>query len=174
MRPLAFRLARRDLKGGLGGLGLLWLCLAVAVAGVASVTSLASSVDAAIASQGRSLIGGDLMLTVAQREVTPAERAAISKLGASARSVGTRAMLVAPGGTMLAELTGADAAWPLAGTLDLAPGGRRPRGAEVAIGRAAADRLGLDRGDRLRIGRAIFTVSAIISSVRRDMYSRFE
>ena len=168
MRPLAFRLARRDLKGGLGGLGLLWLCLAVAVAGVASVTSLASSVDAAIASQGRSLIGGDLMLTVAQREVTPAERAAISKLGTSARSVGTRAMLVAPQGTMLAELTGADGAWPLAGKLILAEGGRRPRGAEVAIGRAAAERLGLARGERVRIGRAIFTVSAIIEKLPRD------
>ena len=108
------------------------------------------------------------MLTVAQREVTAAERAAIARLGTSARSVGTRAMLVAPGGTMLAELTGADAAWPLAGTLDLAPGGRRPRGAEVAIGRAAADRLGLDRGDRLRIGRAEFRVSAIIEKLPRD------
>jgi putative ABC transport system permease protein len=65
---LPIRLALRDLRGGLSGLGLLWLCLAVAIAGLASVTSLASSVDSAIAANGRQLLGGDLMLSVAQRE----------------------------------------------------------------------------------------------------------
>ncbi|MDQ3078053.1 MAG: ABC transporter permease, partial [Pseudomonadota bacterium] len=155
---LAFRLARRDLKGGLGGLGLLWLCLAVALAGLASVTSLASSIDGAIAAQGRTLVGGDLLLSVAQRQPSVAEISVIEGLGPSARSVGTRAMLVAPDGeSMLAELTGADAAWPLTGKLVLAPGGWRPNAEEVAIGRAAAERLALRQGDRLRIGRADFT-----------------
>ena len=60
----ALRLARRDLKGGLGGLGLLWLCLAIAIAGLSSVTSLASSIDRAIAAEGRALLGGDLVLSV--------------------------------------------------------------------------------------------------------------
>ena len=67
---LIFRLALRDLKGGLKGLGLLWICLAVAIAGLASVTSLASSVDSAIAASGRERLGGDLMLSVAQRDAT--------------------------------------------------------------------------------------------------------
>ena len=58
----AFRLAIRDLRGGLSGLGLLWLCLAIATAGLASVTSLASSIDSAIAANGRQLLGGDLLL----------------------------------------------------------------------------------------------------------------
>lgn len=163
---LAFRLALRDLKGGLGGLGLLWLCLAVAVAGLASVTSLASSVDGAIAAQGRTLIGGDLVLTIAQREASGEERAAIEALGPHAKSIGTRAMLVAPGErSMLIELVGADSAWPLAGTLKLAPGGKRPSGSEIAIGRAAAERLALKPGDRVRVGRAELTVSAIVESM---------
>ena len=163
------RLARRDLKGGLGGLGLLWLCLAVAVAGLASVTSLASSIDTAIAGQGRRLIGGDLMLSVAQRSATIEEQRAIDALGKNSRATGTRAMLVAPGGaSMLVELTGADAAWPLAGALKLAPGGTRPRGAEVAIGAAAAERLRLKRGDSVRLGRGAFRISAIIEAMPRD------
>ena len=167
---LALRLARRDLTGGLGGLELLWLCLALAIAGLASVTSLASSVDRAIAAEGATLIGGDLMLSVAQREANADEISAIRALGRSAKSVGTRAMLVAPGGeSMLAELTGADAAWPLAGRLVLAPGGRRPGSAsEVAIGRAAAERLSLGVGNRLRLGSAEFTVSGIIESMPRE------
>lgn len=163
---LALNLARRDLKGGLGGLGLLWLCLAVAIAGLASVTSLASSVDGAIAAQGRTLIGGDLVLTVAQREASDEELAAIEALGPHAKSAGTRAMLVAPGErSMLIELVGADSAWPLAGQLKLAPGGRRPSGSEIAIGRAAAERLTLKPGDKVRVGRAELTVSSIVESM---------
>jgi putative ABC transport system permease protein len=77
----ALRLALRDLRGGLSGLGLLWLCLAVAVAGLAAVTSLASSIDRSISANGRALLGGDLLLSVAQRDAGNDERAAIDALG---------------------------------------------------------------------------------------------
>ena len=56
MSSLAFRLARRDLKGGLGGRGLLWLCLAVAVAGVASVAALVVGSVLLVALLGRALL----------------------------------------------------------------------------------------------------------------------
>ena len=162
----ALGLAWRDLRGGLSGLGLLWLCLAIAVAGLASVTSLASSIDSAIAANGRQLLGGDLMLSVAQREATADEEAAMDALGRSSKSVTTRAMLVAPGGrTMLSELSGVDSGWPLAGKLDLASGGRRPRGAEVAVGREIAERLGVGTGDNIRIGRASYRITAIIEKM---------
>ena len=162
----ALRLAIRDLRGGLSGLGLLWLCLAIAIAGLASVTSLASSIDTAIAANGRQLLGGDLMLSVAQRDATPDEQAAMDALGRSSKSVTTRAMLVAPGGgSMLTELSGIDSAWPLAGRLDLAQGGRRPKGAEIAIGREAAERLGVRVGDSLRVGGTSYDVSAVIEKM---------
>jgi len=162
----AFRLAIRDLRGGLSGLGLLWLCLAIATAGLALVTSLASSIDTAIAANGRQLLGGDLLLSVAQRDASPEERAAIDALGRSSKSVTTRAMLVTPDGqSLLAELSGIDSAWPLAGELQLAPGGRRPRGAEIAIGREAAERLGVKAGESLRVGAAPFRISSIIEKM---------
>ena len=160
----ALSLARRDLKGGLGGLGLLWLCLAIAIAGLSSVTSLASSIDRAIAAEGRALIGGDLMLSVSQRDASTDERAAIDALGRSSRSVGTRGMVVAASGeSVLVELTGADAAFPLAGKLDLV--GTRPGVGEIAIGRAAAERLGVKRGDRVTLGQAPLRVSAIVDKM---------
>ena len=156
----------RDLRGGLSGLGLLWLCLAIAIAGLASVTSLASSIDSAIAANGRQLLGGDLMLSVAQRDATPGEKSAMDALGRSSKSVTTRAMLVASDGrSMLTELSGIDSAWPLAGRLDLAPGGRRPKGAEIAIGREAADRLGAKVGEQLRVGGVTYRISAIIEKM---------
>ena len=162
----ALRLALRDLRGGLRGLGLLWLCLAIAVSAIASVLSLASSIDQAIAANGRHLLGGDLALSVAQREATEEERAELAKLGRVARTTTTRATLVAPDGrTQLAELSGVDSAWPLAGRLDLQPGGRRPSGREVALGAELAERLGVRAGDRVRIGYADFRVSGIIDSM---------
>ncbi len=162
----AWRLARRDLRGGLGGLGLLWLCLAIAVAAIASVTSIASSIDSAIASNGRNLIGGDLIVRSAQHDASPRELAALTAQGRASKSVTLRAMAVAPGGKIgLAELSSIDAAWPLAGRLDLAPGGTRPTGREVAVGRELAERLDLKRGSAVRVGYARFTVSGIIDKM---------
>jgi putative ABC transport system permease protein len=162
----ALRLALRDLRGGLSGLGLLWLCLAVAVAGLASVTSLASSIDSAIAANGRQLLGGDLMLSVAQREATAEEKAVMNSLGRSSKGITTRAMLVGPGGrSMLTELSGVDSRWPLAGRLELAPAGHRPEGMEIAIGRDVADRLGVTTGDNIRVGGTTFRISAIIDKM---------
>jgi putative ABC transport system permease protein len=144
-------------------LGLLWLCLAVAIAGLASVTSLASSVDHAIAANGRELLGGDLMLSVAQRDASAEERSAIDALGRSSKSVTTRAMLVAPDGrSLLAELSGVDTRWRLAGDVDWGPGSKRPAGAEVAIGREIAERLDLHRGQQLRIGKSSYRISAVM------------
>jgi len=161
---LPFLLALRDLRGGLSGLGLLWLCLAVAIAGLASVTSLASSVDRAIADNGRQLLGGDMMVTLSQRAANGDELAAIDALGRSSKSTTTRSMLVAPDGrSILSELSGVDSAWPLAGKLELAPGGKRPKGAEIAVGREIAERLDLRAGDQLRVGRSSYRISGVIN-----------
>jgi putative ABC transport system permease protein len=160
---LAIRLALRDLRGGLSGLGLLWLCLMVAIAGLASVTSLASSIDRAIADNGRAMLGGDLMLSVAQREATPDEKQAIERLGRSSKSVTTRSKLVSPAGaTQLVELTGVDSNWRLAGEVDWGPGGRRPAGQEVGVGHEIAERLDLRLGQQVRFGRANYRIVSII------------
>ena len=160
---LAFSLALRDLRGGLKGLGLLWICLAVAIAGLASVTSLASSIDSAIAASGRDLLGGDLMLSVAQRDATAEERRAIERLGRASKSVSTRSMLLAADGRpQLVELTGVDANWRLAGTVDWGPGGRRPVQAQVAIGREIAERLDLRLGQQVRLGGASYRIVSIL------------
>lgn len=161
----AFRLAWRDLRGGLRGLGLMWLCLAIAVAAIASVLSLGSSIDRAIAGQGRRLLGGDLALSVAQRPASPRERSALAALGPMSVTTTVRATVVGQDGrTQLAELSGVDAAWPLAGELRLASG-RRPSGNQVALGGDLAKRLGLRVGDSVRIGYGAFRVSGVIESM---------
>ena len=160
----ALRLALRDLRGGLRGLGLLWLCLAISVAAIASVLSLASSIDRAISSHGHELLGGDLALTVAQRTAKADELAALQALGPVSKTVTLRATIVAPGGrTQLAELSGVDSSWPLAGQLNLTTG-KPPSGQTVALGADLAERLAIRAGDRVRIGYGEFRVSGIIDS----------
>ena len=162
----AFRLARRDLRGGLGGLGLLWLCLAIAVAAIASVTSLNSSIDSAIAGNGRDMIGGDLVVRSAQREASADELAVLRTLGRVSASITARSMVIGPKGDVaLAELSSIDDAWPLAGALALASGGERPHGRSAVIGRELADKLGVARGGSVRIGYAQFAVAGIVEKM---------
>ena len=161
----AFRLALRDLRRGGRGLLLLAICLFLGTAALAGIGSLSASMLAALDAQGRTILGGDIEMRVSQRSATVAESAAFADMGPLSATIGMRAMAdpghgIAPA---LVSLRGVDAAWPLVGRLRLAPGGHRPRGREVVVAPALADRLGLHVGSPLRIGAARFTVSGIIA-----------
>ena len=162
---LAGRLAWRDLRRGGRGLLLLALGLFLGTAALAGIGSLSASILAALDGRGRAMLGGDLELTVSQRRATVEEAAAFAAAGRVAEVVSTRAMADAGRGPVLVELRGVDDAWPLVGRLRLAPGARRdrPRGADVAIAPALAERLGVRVGDPLRVGRATLTVIGLIA-----------
>ncbi|WP_156680229.1 ABC transporter permease [Sphingomonas profundi] len=167
-RGVALRLALRELRGGLSGLRLLALCLFLGVAAIAGVGSLSASILGALEEQGRVLLGGDLQFQVVQRFATPAERAAFDAAGRTSETVRMRAMASRLDGaeSVLAELKGVDAAYPLYGKLALAPGAlaARPRGTDVAIGPALAERLRVRVGDRIRIGEASLRVIGLIAN----------
>ena len=107
---LAWTLARRELRGGLSGLRLLFVCLLLGVTALAGVGSLSASLGAALSSQGRAILGGDLAFTAAQREADPTERAAMDRLGATSAVVTMRAMATRTDGadSLLVELKGVD------------------------------------------------------------------
>ena len=162
---IAWRLALRDLRRGGRGLLLLALCLFLGTAALAGIGSLAASMIAALDANGRTMLGGDLEMTVSQRRATVEERAAFAKAGRVAETVSMRAMADAGGSTALVDLRGVDDAWPLVGRFRLAPGALapRPHGRAVAIAPALADRLGVGVGDRIRIGTATLRVIGIIA-----------
>nr|WP_255554603.1 FtsX-like permease family protein [Sphingomicrobium sp. B8] len=156
-------LARRDLRGGLGGLGLLWACLLLSVAGLAAVLSLTAAMDKAIGDNQRAILGGDLLLSIANREATEEELAAMRDIGPVSHMVETRGMLNAPDGTALAELRSIDENWPLAGEVTF--DGERPEGLSIAIDPLLSDRLLLEVGDTARLGFATVTIGAIIDEM---------
>jgi putative ABC transport system permease protein len=163
----AWALAWRDLRGGVKGLRLLVLCLFLGVAALAGVGSLSSAIVAALAEQGQAILGGDIEMEVDQRAATGEERAAFARIGQLSETVRMRAMASRIDGAeaVLAELKGVDDAYPLYGTLKLAPGALKPRpqGREVAIAPALAERLRVGTGDRVRVGEAELTVIGIIA-----------
>ncbi len=164
---LAWRFALRDLRGGLLGLRLLAICLFLGVAALAAVGSLSSAIVAELSARGKVILGGDLQMEVVQRVAEPAERAAFAKVGTMSETVRMRAMASTIDGenSVLVELKGVDAAYPLYGNFTLEKGAltARPNGTDVAIAPALAERLSLKVGDPLRIGEAQLRVIGIIS-----------
>ena len=162
---LAGRLAWRDGRRGGRGLLLLALCLLLGTAALAGIGSLSASILSALDAGGRTMLGGDLELTVSQRRATPTETAAIVGLGRSAEVVSLRAMASAGREPVLTDLRAVDGAWPLIGRFRLAPGALadRPRGGEIALAPALAERLGVRVGDRVRVGIASLRVVGLIA-----------
>ncbi|MDX3885705.1 MAG: ABC transporter permease [Sphingomonas sp.] len=164
---LAWALALRDLRGGFAGLRLLAICLFLGVMALAGVGSLSSAITSELALQGQSILGGDVQMSIVQRTADPGERAAFVAAGRVSETIRMRAMASRPDGAqaVLAELKGVDSAYPLYGDFRLAPGalGARPRGKEVAIAPALADRLAVKPGDMVRIGDAELRVIGLIA-----------
>jgi len=89
---LAWRLAWRELRGGLRGFGVFIACIALGVLAIAGVGSVAASLADGVASAGQTILGGDLAFTLIQREASDAERAFLDRQGTLSVIAMTRAM----------------------------------------------------------------------------------
>jgi putative ABC transport system permease protein len=165
--PLAFAIARRELRAGAGGLSVFVVCIALGVAAVAAIGSLAASFDEALARQGRLLIGGDLTFELVHRQASAKERGALAARGDISESASFRAMARSPAGkTALIEVKAVDGAYPLYGQVvviapkDAGPAWRTP--GVVLVEPALLDRLGLQVGSTFSIGEATVTIGGIL------------
>ena len=158
----------RELRSGVGGLTVFVFCIALGVAAVAAIGSLAASFEAALAQQGRLLVGGDLSFELVHRRANTDERAGLDAQGAVSESAGFRAMARAQGKSALVEVKAVDAAFPLYGAVNVlkpAGGGTPWREAGVVlVEQPLLDRLGLKVGDSLTIGETDVTVGGILGA----------
>ncbi len=162
---LAWRLARREMRGGLAGFRIFLLCIAIGVAAIAAVHSVSQAVQAGIARDARALHGGDLAVRTTYLPADTAARADFTSLGRVSEVVEMRAMARADGGAALVELKAVDRAYPLAGVLRLSGGmaledALRDGGAVVEA--ILLERLGLAIGDRVEIGDGSFAIRAAL------------
>ena len=170
---LPLRLARRELRGGVRGLAIVLLCLALGTAVIAAVGTLRAAIDRGLATDGRSLLGGDLAVEGGTDPLPAALHDWLRGRGAQLSDVvQMRSMLVAPSGErQLIELKAVDPAWPLIGAPVLSPA--MPIAAALAphngqFGLVAEqlvlDRLRLHVGDSVRLGSASFRISGVLVS----------
>ncbi|MBW7922164.1 MAG: drug:proton antiporter [Rubellimicrobium sp.] len=168
---LALRLALRDLRGALASFRLFLAALAVGVAAIAAVGNVTAAIEAGLARDGATLLGGDAEITLTYRFARPDERAFMDATAARVSEVVAFRSLAVAGGDAavraLTEVRGVDDAYPLLGEVVLDP--PMPL-AQALAGRdgtpgavmepVLASRLGLTPGDRFRLGARDYVLAA--------------
>lgn len=167
----AFRIARRELRGGLKGFRVFLACLALGVGAIAAVGSIASSVISGLEEDGAILLGGDAALRMTHRDISPDERAFLEQSADVSRVVYLRSMArsAETGKRSLVEMKMVDNAYPLFGALETSPAAPPPdlfaRRGDVwgAIADTALlTRLGIEIGGKIVIGEATYEIRGTI------------
>ncbi len=165
--PALWRIARRDLASRIRGLRLLAICMFLGVATLAAIGSLTAGITEELSRRGQSILGGDIEISIAQREASASELATFKKTGQLSETIRMRAMAISSDGkdSLLAELKSVDGAYPLYGELKIEPTDiqfRTQPQHSIVIGPTLADRLNIKPGGKLRFGETMFTVTGII------------
>jgi len=168
---LAFRLALREMRGGLKGFYIFLACIALGTAAIAGVNSLSQSITGSIASQGRELLAGDIRFQLNNRVATDEEKTFLDGTGSLSLSSSLRSMARLPDGSnqALVELKAVDGAYPLYGTLQSEPAA--PLSSSLAkdgtqfgglVAPLLLERLGIKVGDELLLGTARIRINGTI------------
>jgi putative ABC transport system permease protein len=177
---LAWALARRELRAGLTGFRIFLACLGVGVAAIAAVGTISASVTAGLNNNAKNLLGGDIDLrfhnhanSKDQDRYLNAHAGALSKV-LELRAMATPAVETDAGkrGRSLIELKGVDEAYPLSGEMVLSPtlalhdalARQNDNSFGAVVDTNLLKRLGLDLGGQVKVGAAIFSITAIIKS----------
>src|SRR5271163_2516195 len=92
--PYAFRLAVRELRGGVRGFRIFLACLVLGVGAIAGIGSLGAAVGSAIQQDARVLFGGDVSARLVHQEADAAERRFLDDGGTVSQIALLRAMAV--------------------------------------------------------------------------------
>jgi putative ABC transport system permease protein len=167
--PRMFRLALRELRGGLSGFYIFIACLALGVMVITAVGALSDALKHGFQEQGEMILGGDITLARMHARATAPERASIGALGRVSETAAMRAMARLPDGSeqALVEIKGVDASYPLVGQVEVESG--KPFAEAMQSGGIVADpvlleRLGVKPGDLVKIGEAEIPVAAVLKS----------
>ena len=162
----AWRIARRELRGGVAGFRIFLLCLALGVAAIAGVGSVRVAISDGLAREGATILGGDAEMSFTYRFASPQERAFMQTTGARvSETVDFRSMIVKGDERGLTQVRGVDDLYPLIGSVTLAP--------PMPIAEALADngivmdpiliaRMGLKIGDEVGLGTATLILRAAL------------
>lgn len=171
---VAFRIARRELRGGIKGFYVFLACLALGVAAIAAVGSVRMAISEGLSREGASILGGDAEISITYRFAEDDERAWMTARGVAVSEIADfRSMAVTADreDRALTQVKGVDGAYPMYGALELSGDmtaedalGLQDGRWGVAMQSALIDRLGLSIGDPVRLGDAEYQLRAEILS----------
>ncbi|MDE4173187.1 FtsX-like permease family protein [Phaeobacter sp. PT47_59] len=169
---LAWRFALRELRGGLKGFRIFLACLALGVGVIAAIGSIRASIEAGLAREGATMLGGDAEMSFTYRFANDAERAWMETIADRVSEVADfRSMAVVGDERALTQVKAVDDLYPLTGVLRLTPD--IPLDSALAgsdglpgglMERVLADRLGLTPGDSFRLGTQDLRLMALIET----------
>ena len=170
---LAWRLALRELRGGLGGFYVFLICIALGTGTIAAVNSLAYGLTDGIRAEGQSLLGGDASFSLIHRQASADEEAFLRQEGRMSLVATLRAMArTGEGEQTLVEVKGVDGAYPLYGNVDLRSGralgevlrpGANNGPIPAIVESTLLDVAGLKTGDRFSLGRLDMVIADVIT-----------
>ena len=170
---LALRLARRELRSGLGGFRLFLACLALGVGAIAAILSFSRAVEEGLRADAREILGGDMAISLLYRQATAEQIDYLKTRGDLVTWIDSRAMArpVKPEARpTLVQLKAVEAAYPLYGRIELRDGlsladalAKRGDVWGAVVEEAALRRMNIALGDRVRIGEIAVEVRGIIS-----------
>jgi putative ABC transport system permease protein len=176
MNALAWRLARRELRGGIRsrfrGFRIFLACLALGTAAIAAVGSLSSAIETGLGTEARALLGGDVELRLHHRPASDEQRQWLVERGELSEVIEVRAMARRIGGgkQRLVELKAVDDLYPLVGSLEIRGGQTLGEALAPVAGTDGAvvaesllEKLELSVGDRLALGDAEFRIAGVIA-----------
>ncbi len=174
---IALRFARRELRGGVRGLRIVLACLALGVGAIAAVGSLREGIERGLATEGRRILGGDLEIQSGAQPLPDTLRDWLRARGGQVSDVvQMRSMLIAPGQDggsgerQLVELKAVDGAYPLVGAAAVSAGplldalAERDGMAGLVAEQVVLDRLGVQPGALLRLGRSTVQLRGVLQS----------
>lgn len=175
---LAFRFARREMRGGLAGFYIFLACIALGVAAIGGVGSASKALTGGLAERGRAILGGDLALTLSHRPIAEEERSFLTQYGQVSEIASLRAMARKVDGSdqLLVEVKAVDDLYPTVGDVRVAAkpdqaadvkalfAGTEDSDGGVLVAPLLLDRFGLAVGDQITIGTSTLTIAGNISS----------
>ncbi|AZV79496.1 FtsX-like permease family protein [Parasedimentitalea marina] len=172
MKPLslAWRFARRELRGGLRGFRIFLACLSLGVAVIAAIGTVRASIENGLSSQGAVILGGDAEMEFTYRFADDDTRAWMAGRATAVSEIAEfRSMAVVGEDRALTQVKAVDDLYPLIGTVELEPsmpleqalaGAGGVPGAVMQL--ALSARLGLQHGDIFQLGTQDFRLMADI------------
>ena len=171
---LAYKIARREMRGGIRGFALFIACLAIGVGAIAAVGTVRASIATGLSSQGAAILGGDAELEFTYRFASEEEIDWMRNAAVQVSEIADfRSMAAAEGDgetvRALTQVKAVDGNYPLYGEVKLDGGAELPDALSEKSGvpgavmqMALAERLGIEPGDRFRLGLQEFRFSAVL------------